>query len=152
MRRFVSVMVALLLLIPSTIFNTLAAENASKTDVIYLENGCYISVEITGIDLREAGRKIGHKDYIYYNSDGEEQWRATLTGSFTYTGTSATCTSSSCSVAISDSNWSIVSKTADRSGNSALATVVMEKKFAGVKIYNREVSIMLTCDENGNLS
>ena len=151
MKRMVSALAALLLL-PSLLLNTVTVDNLSETDTFYFENGSYIRVEIFSTDLRETGRKIGHKDYTYYNSDGEEQWRATLTGSFTYTGTSATCTSSSCSIAISNSNWSIVSKTADRSGNSATATVIMARKLSGVIIDNAETHIRLTCDSDGNLS
>lgn len=152
MKRTFFAIVALLLLIPAVLINTRAADSTSETGDIYFEDGSYIRVEIFSTDLRETGRKIGHKDYTYYNSDGEEQWRATLTGSFTYTGTSAVCTSSSCSVSISDSNWSVESKTADRSGNAAIAKLIMKWSQHGATKENIEVSIRLTCDENGNLS
>lgn len=152
MKRMVSALAALLLLLPSLLINTVAADNLSETDMIYLENGSYIRVEIFSADLRETGRKIGHKNYTYYNGEGEEKWSATLTGSFTYTGTSATCTSSSCSVALSDSHWSLVSKTTEKSGNTATATVIMENKLLGIVVDNAEVNIKLTCDGKGNLS
>ena len=151
MKRMVSALAALLLL-PSLLLNTVTADNLSETDTFYFENGSYIRVEIFSTDLREAGRKIGHKDYTYYNSDGEEKWRATLTGSFTYTGTSAVCTSSSCSVSISDSDWSVESKAADRSGNAAIAKLMMKWTQLGVIIERTEVNMQLTCDKNGNLS
>lgn len=152
MKRIVLVVLMLLVFL-STLLNAFAAEYTAETDsYIYLEHGDYIRIEVSSIDTRESSRKVGNKTYIYYNSSDKELWRATLTGSFTYTGTSAVCTSSSCSVAISDANWSIVSKTAGRSDNSATASVIMERKLLGVVIDNAEVRMRLTCDNYGNLS
>ena len=153
MKRVAFAVVALLMFMSTLLLNTFAVELSAETEsYIYLENGNYIRIEVISVDTRETSRKVGHKTYVYYNSDGEEQWRARLTGSFTYTGTSATCTSSSCSVAISNSNWSVVSKTAEKSGNTATATVIMENKLLGIVVDNAEVNINLTCDKNGNLS
>lgn len=153
MKRVVLTVVVLLMLLSSLLLNVFAVEFSPETDsYIYLENGNYIRIEVSSIDTRETSRKVGNKTYIYYNSNDEEQWRATLTGSFTYTGTSVVCTSSSCSVSISNSNWSVESKAADRSGNAAIAKLIMKWSQLGATIEHVEVSIRLTCDENGNLS
>lgn len=151
MKRVISAIV-LLLLIPALFLNAFAVDGASEPDIINLEDGSYVCIEIISTDLRETGRKIGHKTYTRYNRNGEEDWSATLTGSFAYTGTSVTCTSSSCSVKITDTDWAVVSKSTDRIGNAATATLIMARSLLGVQIENAEVNINLTCDENGNLS
>lgn len=153
MKRIVVAIILLPVLLSTILLNAFAVEFPPEADShIYLENGDYIRIEVSSIDTRETSRKVGNKTYIYYNSNDEELWRATLTGSFTYTGTSAVCTSSSCSVNISDSHWSVESKAADRSGNAAIAKLIMKRSQLGVTIERAEVNMRLTCDENGNLS
>lgn len=129
-----------------------AAENETGRDIIMLDDGCYITVELNVQDSRLASVKTGNKVYRFYDSDGAEVWRATLYGTFTYTGTSSNCASASCSVTISNDSWYTISNSYARSGNSAVADVVMGKKFLGIKVQEEAISMRLTCDVNGNLS
>lgn len=153
MRSFTKTICVLLLctiLVPQ---NVLAATSATETEAcIYFEDGSYISIEISAIETRSSTIKRGNKTYIYKNSDGVEQWRAVLYGTFTYTGTSSTCTASSCSVTTSNSNWYEVSKTIGKSGSSATAELVMGRKLLGITVDKETVNMILTCDANGNLS
>ena len=151
MRRILSA-ILILFLVPSLFMNVLAVNGTAETDILYLEDGSYICVEIFSTDLRVAQRKIGHKTYSFYNDDGEEQWLATLTGSFTYTGTSVTCTSASCSVEIMDTDWSVESKSTERIGNTAIAKLIMKLSKLGASATYDDIIINLTCDANGNLS
>lgn len=126
---------------------------ASETEnVIYLDNGSYITIELSYMESRASGTKSGSKTYRYNNSDGVEEWRAVLTGSFTYTGTTATCTASSCSVTITNDNWYTVSKTASKSGASALGELTMGRKWLGITVDKETLSMKITCDASGNLS
>lgn len=129
-----------------------AAAITKSEEIICLENGDYITVELVVIDSRAASTKTGKKSYIYKNNSGTEQWRATLSGTFTYTGTSATCTVSSCTTTISDSAWYEVSKSAGKSGSSATAEVTMGEKLLGITINKESISMRLTCSPTGSLS
>ena len=115
-------------------------------------DGSYITEEIAVTQPRASGSKAGTKSHTYYSEDGTAKWKATLTGTFSYTGTSATCTGASCNVTIYDSAWHTISKTATKSGNTANASVTIGKKLLGVTVAQIPTSISITCDNNGNLS
>lgn len=133
--------------------NTFAATDIPKEEnVIYFNDGSYITITLSVIDSRASGTKTGSKTYTYRGNDGVEEWRAVLSGTFTYTGSSATCTAASCDVTITDTAWHVVSKTASPSSNSALGELTMGRKFLGITIDKETVSMRITCDAGGNLS
>lgn len=152
MKKTLLVMLAMCMLISIFTVPVSAAENETDRDIIMLDNGCYITVELNVLDSRAASVKTGNKAYVCRNSSGAELWRATLYGTFTYTGTSSNCASASCTVTITDDAWYTISNSYARSGNSAVADVVMGKKLFGIKIGEEAISVRLTCDVNGNLS
>lgn len=92
------------------------------------------------------------KSYTYRDGKNVIQWKAVLTGSFTYNGSKVTCTSSSIDVTIYDSEWYVVVKSAGKSENIARGSVTIGKKLLGVTVSQHPVSLTLTCDANGNLS
>lgn len=152
MKRIIcSILVACLLLTVAP-FHAYAAELSDREEeIIYFEDGSYITISVRVNPSRAAGSVSGDKVYTYYY-DGGTAWKAVLTGSFTYTGSSATCTSSSCDVTVYNSAWYTVSKSASRSGNSATASVTMGRKLLGITVEKIPTSLKLTCDANGNLS
>lgn len=125
---------------------------ASENEIIYLDDGSYIVVETITSGIRASGSVSGGKQYTHYDSDGSSNWKAVLNGSFTYTGSSATCTSSSMNVTIYDSDWYVISKSASKSGNKATGSVTMGEKSGGVTVTRVPVNLTLSCDANGNLS
>lgn len=125
---------------------------ANQLETIYFEDGSYMTVEIISKGARASGSVTGSKPYTYYGSDGNAKWKAVITGSFSYSGSSATCTSSSVSVTIYDSSWYTVSKSASKSGNTARASVTIGEKRGGVTVTKVPVSLSLSCDKDGNLS
>ena len=129
-----------------------ASANEYIENVIYLEDGSYITVHLEESLSRAGGVKTGSRTYTYWDSNGTAVWKAVLTGTFSYTGTSATCTTCTCSVTIYDSAWYQLSKTTGKSGGTATANVTMGYKFLGVTTKTVPVTITLTCDPNGNLS
>lgn len=128
------------------------AQSDSSDRIIYLDNGRYITVELTVTESRATSTKTGTKTYVGRNNNGEEEWRIILSGAFTYTGSSSTCTASSCSVRITDADWYVISKSATKSGSSAIAAVTMGRKVMGITTDKDTINIRLTCDKNGNLS
>ena len=137
------------LLLPYAIFS---ASATTEHDVIQFEDGSYITIEITGMDTRSASTKTAKKTYRYHNNDGVEEWKAVLNGTFSYNGTSSTCTASSCTVSITNTAWYVISKTATKSSNMAYANLTMGKKVLGIVTDRKSISMKLTCDKNGNLS
>ena len=65
-----------------------------KQEIIQFEDGSYAIVEVTTSGARAAKSVNGSKQYTYCDSDGVAQWKAVLNGSFTCSGSTATCTSS----------------------------------------------------------
>lgn len=153
MKHYFKVILTTLLIIAMLPVNVLAADDISNTEnIINLDNGDYIIVQLTSMESRASGTKTASKTYTYYGSDDVESWRAVLRGTFTYNGSSATCTASSCDITISNSAWYVVSKTPTKSGSSALCELVMGRKLLGITVSKETVSMRITCDANGNLS
>ena len=153
MKTFCKVILSAFLILAMIPFGVFAsAETAESENIIYFDDGSYMTIELTVMDMRASGTKSGSKTYRYYGNDGVEEWRATLTGTFTYTGSSATCTASSCSVTITDTDWYTVSKTASKSGSTALADVTMGRKFLGITVEKKAVNIQINCSASGTLS
>ena len=151
-RRTISFFLALITLLMVPI-NVSAAENTINADkTIWFEDGSSMEFIILENTSRASGTKTGTKQATYRDSTGEVCWIATLTGTFTYTGTSSTCTSSTCNVTIYDNAWYVVSKSSSRSGNTATATVTMGLKVLGVTVSKPTYNLTLTCDKDGNLS
>lgn len=150
MKRVISVLLAIYLVVVVLPVGGYAAEQ--KEEIIYFDDGSYLVIEINHSQERATWRVTGNKRYTYYSSDGTSLWYAVLTGSFDYTGTSSSCTSSSISVTVQDSAWYVISKSASKSGNKATASVTMGEKVLGVTVARVPVSLTLSCDANGNLS
>lgn len=142
----------LVLTIAIFVFPMYANAAEKENNVVYFDDGSYMTAEVITNRMRASGSVTGNKIKTYYDSEGNTKWKAVLTGSFTYTGSSATCTSASIDVTIYDSNWYVVSKSASKSGNTASASVTMGKKVADVTVSKVSANLTLSCDANGNLS
>ena len=152
MKRIFSILMAVFLMIPLFSDVEVKAEGKEqKVQTITFDDGTYIEIELVVSDVTRANRS-GSKSYTCYNESDEAMWKATVTGSFTYDGRYATCTSSSCSVTIYNSVWYTISKTAWTDENFAKATVEMGKKMLGVTVKQETHNLSLLCDRYGNLS
>ena len=149
MRRMTSTILAVLVLFCSVSAVAYAA-NAGET--IRLENGDYIEVTVRALPVRAAETKSGAKNYSYYYADDTLAWQAVLSATFTYNGTSSSCTSASCSVSVYDNDWYVVSKSAVKDGDTAVAKFMMEYKSLGVTMSKDTYRLTLSCDKNGNVS
>lgn len=126
--------------------------SASEIKTIYFEDGCYAIIELSTNETRASGSKSGSKTYNYYDSSDVKLWKAVLTGSFTYTGSSASCTAADLDITIYNSAWSTQYGYASKDWNKAVGSGMMLKKTLGVTVLRESVSLTLTCDSNGNLS
>lgn len=142
-----------ILLVAATILCLLPMQAlAAEKEITYYPDGSYTTTEIIQVGSRASGSTSGSKVKNHYNSDGNLMWKATLTGSFTYTGSSATCTSSSISTTVYDSTWSTGSKSSSKSGSTAKGTATMKQKVGGVTVKSVTANLSLTCSANGKLS
>lgn len=150
MKRVLPIFIVLTIAI--FVFPMYANAAEKENNVVYFDDGSYMTTEVITNRMRASGSVTGNKINTYYDSEGNAKWKAVLTGSFTYTGSSATCTSASINVTIYDSNWYVVSKSSSKSGNTASASVTMGGKMAGVTVSKVSANLNLSCDANGNLS
>lgn len=149
MKRAVTLVALAFLILSMLPFHSLAAEIPTEYDeIIYLDNGDYFTVEI-GQVLSRGTTVNNNKTYTYRGSNGDEQWRAILYGTFVYDGTTSTCTQGSCDVIITDTTWSVSSKNVVKSGGTVSCDLTMVKKFIGITVLKEEFNLSMTCSPNG---
>ena len=91
--------------------------------------------------------KTATKKLSYYTSSNKLLWTIHLSGTFSYNGSSSSCTKASCSISNLNSNWSVKSKSVTSSKNIARAKITMHQKGGG----NLSKELTLACDKNGKL-
>lgn len=128
-------------------------EKIENGEIQYLADGTSVEIRLyQTATLRASGRTDGHKDYTVRNNDGEILWVATIKGSFTYNGSSATCTSASFEISIKNSSWKLDSKSEGKSGNCAYTNYTMKRYFVGVPVQTEDKYVELRCSANGTIS
>lgn len=148
--------VVMLLSVLSVVAFAQAEDAVVAESVEYLEDGYYIVTTVTeeaGNSLaRATSTKTGSKTATLYNSDDEALVTLKLTGTFTYTGSSASCTMASTSYTIHNSAWKVTSATASRSGNKAIGNFTAKKYVLGIVTQTRNETLTITCSNTGVLS
>lgn len=152
MKKFFSLLTCLLLVCNIFVHPVAAMEIAESEQIVVsqsvenLGNGCYFIETIYTPAVQSRSAKTGTKVAEYITS-GQTIFTVSVTGTFTYDGSSSDATSSSCSVATYVQSATITGKRAYTSGASACG-------FGSVS-YNGatlQKTVTLTCDKNGNLS
>ncbi len=124
----------------------------SIRNIIVFENSDCLLESTPVVISEQRGSVTGQVFYRYRNSDGVIRWTATLTGTFTYNGSTATCTAASCETSVQQGNWHETYNHAYPSGNTAQADVTMVRKVLFITVQTETAHLILTCDGNGNLS
>ena len=128
-------------------------EKIISTSIEYFDDGSYLVTTITEETTNSrANTKTGSKTTIYKNSDGNTSWTYSITGTFSYTGSSSTCTAVSDSYTISNDNWHMSSHSCSKSGNTAYGTVTMKYKVLGITTSTITRDLSLSCSATGTLS
>lgn len=144
-----------LLAFSTTIF---AAEpTQSDTTIKYFEDGSYcvitIEDEIPASGITPLSTSVTKsKTYNYHNKSGNSQWYVKVTGTFTYGNGTSKCTSSSVSAASYVNAWKITSKSASKSGNTAIAKATAKQYYDGAVIKTINETVKLTCSATGKFS
>ena len=125
----------------------------TQQEIEYLDDGSYIVTTITESLSRAGNTKTGTKTDQYYDSNGALQWTISVTGTFSYDGSSSTCTNVTGSTSITDTaSWRLVSESTNRSGNTATYEATLGYKVLGITVRKETHTLNLSCDKNGNLS
>lgn len=131
------------------------ASSDAITTVEYFEDGSCIETTIVVkeyISTYATQVKKVEKSISYKDEDGIVCWKATLTATFRYTGSSATCTESDVTYTVSNSKWKITSATASKSGNTATADITAKRYTLGIPVETLNRTITMTCSANGTIS
>lgn len=124
-----------------------------KKEIIQLDNGYYLETIIEETPTtRASNQKTAKKTGNYKNAQGTTMFSVTVTGTFTYTGSSSACTKSIASATSKNANWKISSKSASKSGNKATAKATAKRYVDGTAVETQNCTVTLTCSSNGSLS
>ena len=125
----------------------------SNIEIEMLSDGSYFETSIIEEpDTRVSNTKSATKTVNYKNSKGNILWSVSVHGTFTYTGSSSKCISSTVSAISHDNNWKITSKSSSKSGNKATAKATAKLYQSGIAIQTINRTVTLTCSANGNMS
>ena len=92
------------------------------------DDGSYIEVTVEQSNvLTRASSITGKKTASYKGSSGTIYWSVTVTGTFTYNGTTASCTKSSVSTKNNSVSWKLSNAKSSKSGATALASVTAKQ-------------------------
>ena len=115
------------------------------------KNGTHHSTAAIGTATRHLLRGMAPttaaKTEKYKNASGEVMWSVSVTGTFSYNGSSCTCTKATSSTTKPSSMWSLSNKKVSKSGNKAIASVTGHAP--GVTVTR---TVTLTCSPSGKLS
>lgn len=132
-------------------------ETNEKVTIEYLENGNYVETIITEENTtntmmgRATSSKTGSKTEFYRNGDGEVMWTIAVRASFTYNGSTATCTQSSVITTCPSNMWKVSNTSASRKGNTGTAYATGKRYTNGFVVESVNRSVTLTCSGNGTL-
>lgn len=152
MKRLLTFILVLILLVGVLPREALAANEVDETDVVRFTDGSYMEVIVDKSVTRISNELSGYKTYTFKDSDGNTEWIAKLTANYVFTGGSYTCTSANCTITIYASRWYEISKSTSCAGNRATANFTMGKRVLGITTEKPQYTINLYCDVNGNLS
>lgn len=130
---------------------------STDSSVEYFDDGSYVIVTLDVAESASATRATskvsGSKYYNYYSSKDKLLWTVTITGTFTYTGSKATCTNATTSSEVYDNDWKVTSATASKSGNKAIGNFTAKRYLLGIPTTTKEVKdLTLACSASGVLS
>lgn len=154
MKRVVTLIICILLISNTLAFPAAASEfNNQDSQIVisqkveFVGDDCYYieTISIPSVQIY-SNTKTGTKTAAYVAS-GTTIFSVSVTGKFTYDGSTSDATSSTCAVATYVEGATINSRNAYTSGASAVASGSVT--YIGITL---QKTVTLTCDKNGNLS
>lgn len=153
MKKILTSLLLMLLIFSPIEICGLESNTNEKVYYEYLEDGSYYEITIIENTMtRATNTKKGTKRTKYLDSSNVTVWEVSVTGTFTYDGSTSTCTAASVAATSYSSNWKITSKSASKSGNKAIGKATAKCYYDGSLVTTVNKTVTLTCDKNGNLS
>ena len=130
------------------------AKNNDVTEIEYFADGSYIItvLETNASTCFDRSTISKTKTTYYYDSSNNLDWKASLTASFSYNGTTSSCTSASIGYNIYDNNWRLTSSDCSKSGATATGNFTFKHYTLGIPTNTINRTLTLTCDPNGNIT
>lgn len=120
--------------------------------VTILANGAMLIEGECVVNHMRGQTLTASKPYYYRNANGVTEWTATITATFSYDGSTSSCSASSCTTSVQHGNWSESANSSSYAGNAAFANVIMVRKLLFIVVQTENINLSLTCDANGNVS
>ena len=121
--------------------------------VEYYPDGSYGITETIEYSAKATyGSKTASKNYKHYNASNELVWMVKLTASFTYNGSTSSCTSATPSYTEYVSTWKVKTATASHSGNTATGNYTAKRYTLLIPVETVNKTLTLKCDKNGNVT
>lgn len=153
MKKFISILAAVTLMFNLPIITNASNANISgshpsdkNAEIIDLGDGLTIEYTITESNPNARASTRTATKTANCKRDGITIATIKLTATFSYTGSSATCTSASSSYTMYD-GWSYSNRTTTRSGNTATTSAKLSKWLD-----HANVTITMTCSNSGVIS
>lgn len=150
------------------IFNSSIITEAKSPDVLssthteYINDNLYAEVEVSIIKKNNietfsdenphflsratTKQKTVSKTCTLKNNAGATVATYKLTGTFTYNGSSSTCTNATYSTSVTNSAYSFTSKSAKRSANTAIGTFTLSSSIQKIS-----KTLTIKCSANGTI-
>lgn len=121
------------------------------TEVQQFEDGSYVITETvlhnSKVSLFASKNKTASTSYSYYNSNKEKDWSFTVTGTFSYNGTTAKATDVSSRATIYNKKWTISSHNDSKSGAKVTSTYTFK-----IQSKAKSATVGLKCSADGKIS
>ena len=156
MKRLISALIVIIF----TLSCSACFVNALAQDQIYTEiyeDGSYDIITTTSHFtisnlLNTKGTSSKTKTNEHHNADGSIAWKASITATFSYNGTTASCTDVTKSTVIYNSAWKCTAASCSKSGATATGNFTFKRYVLLVPVQTINKTLTLTCDANGNIT
>lgn len=96
--------------------------------------------------------KSGSKTVRYENASGTTLWYVTVHASFTYNGSTSSCTSTDVTAGSNSSAWKVTNKSSWKSGNTGYASATGHQyNILGMETNTLSRTVSISCTKNGTL-
>ena len=129
--------------------------NIYPAEYEYFDDGSYILTIITEESTLPLARATSSKTAsktVTYSKNGTSLWYVKVTGTFSYNGTSSSCTNSSVTAGSYSNSWKITNTSHSKSGATAKASATAKLYANNIAINTVTKNATLTCDKNGKCS
>lgn len=158
MKRSISIILSLILFLSFTVIAN--GQTNTETNLVvkmeYYSDGSYgitrlITDAICPADKVMSFRSTITKSKVYdhYSANNVLLWEVKLTASFTYNGSTASCTNATPSYTMYATTWSVTKSNATYSGNTATGNFTVKRYNMFIPVETVNKTLTLTCSPSG---